>query len=301
MSGKIPKLSSAKTETVQKEKSSKKVTAEDVPDVEAKVETVQKEKDSKKVTAEDVPDVEAKVETVQKEKDSKKVTAEDVPDVEAKVETVKKEKGSKKVTAEDVPDVEAKVETVPDQKGGKKAVAAKVEAKTEATPSQKGDKKATAAKTVKVAKKSTPPAKVETEPGQKGGKKAAVKTEKVAKIPAHVEECEETGDRRIRSFKVKLPGREEFEGRFTGLTPYQAANKALSKYYRETEKPKLEIIFSICESTRKSKKTVYSYNGKRQKLVTPVTYKIQDGREIVKNFKNSLKKIKKSETVTESS
>ena len=29
------------------------------------------------------------------------------------------------------------------------------------------------------------------------------------------------------------PGTETFEGRFTGLTPYQAANKALSKYYRE--------------------------------------------------------------------
>ena len=34
-------------------------------------------------------------------------------------------------------------------------------------------------------------------------------------------------------------------GRFTGLTPYQAANKALSKYFRETKKPKSEIQF-IC-------------------------------------------------------
>jgi hypothetical protein len=33
----------------------------------------------------------------------------------------------------------------------------------------------------------------------------------------------------------------------------------------------------------------------RHKLDVPVKYTIQDGREIVKNFKNSLKKIKKSE------
>jgi len=97
-----------------------------------------------------------------------------------------------------------------------------------------------------------------------------------------------------------LPNKEEFEGRFTGLTPYQAANKALSKYFRETEKPLVEVTFSICESTRKSKKSVYTYVGKRLKLDVPVTYKIQDGREIVKNFKNSLKKVKKSDTVGES-
>ena len=114
------------------------------------------------------------------------------------------------------------------------------------------------------------------------------------------DEAGEDGDRRIRSFKGKLPGKEEFEGRFTGLTPYQAANKALSKYFRVTDKPKTEISFSICESTRNSKKSVYTYVGRRQKLDVPVTYKIQDGREIVKNFKNSLKKVKKSESPTES-
>jgi hypothetical protein len=100
-------------------------------------------------------------------------------------------------------------------------------------------------------------------------------------------------DKKVRSFKVRLPDKQTFEGRFTGLTPYQAANKALSKYFRETPNPEPEIVFSICESTRKSKKTIYTYIGKRIKLEIPVTYKIQDGRQIVKNFKNSLKKIKK--------
>lgn len=149
-------------------------------------------------------------------------------------------------------------------------------------------------------------------PKQTGGKKVMKKTaapKKTVKVVSKVvkkaevennDNSDDNSERHIRSFKVRLPDKTEFEGRFTGLTPYQAANKALSKYFRETEKPKTEITFSICESTRKSKKTVYTYVGRRQKLDVPVTYKIQDGREIVKNFKNSLKKVKKSEVVTAS-
>ena len=103
-----------------------------------------------------------------------------------------------------------------------------------------------------------------------------------------------------RSFKVKLPGSESFEGRFTGLTPYQAANKALSSYYRSNPKSKVsQIRFTIKESTRGSKRNEYSYNGKREKLTTPVEYPIKsaDGtiRKIVKAFKNRLTKIKKAE------
>ena len=108
----------------------------------------------------------------------------------------------------------------------------------------------------------------------------------------------ETTDRHIRSFKVKLPNKEEFEGRFTGLTPYQAANKALSKFFRESDNIDTVVTFSICESTRKSKKTVYTYTGKRYKLDVPVVYKIEDGengKEIVKNYKNLLKKVKKAD------
>jgi hypothetical protein len=105
----------------------------------------------------------------------------------------------------------------------------------------------------------------------------------------------DSNEKHIRSFKVRLPGSETFEGRFTGLTPYQAANKALSKYFREGERTDNDVTFSICESTRKSKKSVYTYVGKRHKLDVPVKYSIQDGREIVKNFKNTLKKVKKSD------
>jgi hypothetical protein len=234
------------------------------------------------------------------------------------------QKGGKKATSSkaevSAPVVESTpvVEATPaktTQKGGKKAAASKAEVSApvvEATPAkttQKGGKKAAASKVeasdpVVVSVTTTEaPAKGAKKSAQKGGKKAASTESKKAEKPAEEEADEESGDRRIRSFKVRLPGKEEFEGRFTGLTPYQAANKALSKYFRETEKPKTEITFSICESTRKSKKAVYTYVGRRQKLDKPVSYKIQSKdengkevvREIVKNFKNSLKKVKKSE------
>jgi hypothetical protein len=107
-----------------------------------------------------------------------------------------------------------------------------------------------------------------------------------------------TNVKKVRSFKVKLPNSENYEGRFTGLTPYQAANKALSKYYRETKKSKAKITFSIKESTRGSKRLVYHYNGHREKLKVPVEYVIKSGDEnrvITKNFKNKLTKIKKAE------
>ena len=233
-------------------------------------------------------------------KQTTKVVAASAP-----VETAPAQKGGKKTVAkvETTPVVETPVEVVATvtktQKGGKKVAASVVEtapvAEVAATPTktQKGGKKVAASV-------------VETAPvvsgGAKGKKVAAKKVTEAEALATEVAilEAEETSDRRIRSFKVRLPGSEEFEGRFTGLTPYQAANKALSKYFRETEKPQVEITFSICESTRKSRKATYTYVGRRQKLDIPVTYKIQDGREIVKNFKNSLKKVKKSDAVTES-
>lgn len=256
-----------------------------------------------KQTTKAVVSTPAPVETAPAQKGGKKTVAavvETAPVVETPVEVAptKTQKGGKKATT---PVVEAAptpvVEATPTktQKGGKKAAAPVVEAApapVEATTTKKGAKKATAT-----------PAVVEAAPVAAvtgGAKTKKVAAKKVVETPVEATEAEETGDRRIRSFKVKLPGSEEFEGRFTGLTPYQAANKALSKYFRETEKPQVEITFSICESTRKSRKATYTYVGRRQKLDVPVSYKIQDGREIVKNFKNSLKKVKKSESVTES-
>ena len=101
-----------------------------------------------------------------------------------------------------------------------------------------------------------------------------------------------------RSFKVRLPGSSVFEGRFTGLTPYQAANKALTKLYKLNKNKNLskQVTFTIRESTRGSKKKEYTYNGNRSKLSTPVSYDITDSKgvtkTITKQFKNTLTKVK---------
>lgn len=104
-----------------------------------------------------------------------------------------------------------------------------------------------------------------------------------------------------RSFKVKLPDSSVFEGRFTGLTPYQAANKALTKLYKLNKNKNLskQVTFTIKESTRGSKKKEYTYNGNRTKLSTPVSYDITDSKgatkTITKQFKNTLTKVKLSD------
>lgn len=161
-------------------------------------------------------------------------------------------------------------------------------------------KSSKASKATKAKKESKTQSKV-----QKAGSKTKASKAKVTKAKAtpvkqsKQTDTESSATKSARSFKVMLPGTEDFVGRFTGLTPYQAANKALSKYYRETSKPKKEIRFSIKESTRGSKRGTYTYNGARQKLAEPVKYTIssKDGeeKEIVKKFKNRLTKVKKSE------
>tara|TARA_B100001093_G_C26849345_1_gene1024344 strand:- start:1621 stop:2136 length:516 start_codon:yes stop_codon:yes gene_type:complete len=144
-----------------------------------------------------------------------------------------------------------------------------------------------------------PASKVEQKAGGKTKSKSLKTPAKKPVVTPKKVEKEETEDKSVRSFKVQLPGTENFVGRFTGLTPYQAANKALSKYYRETKKPKQDIQFSIRESTRGSKRSTYTYNGARLKLDEPVKYTISndkgENREIIKKFKNKLTKVKKSE------
>ena len=241
-------------------------------------------------------------------------------------------KNSKPVKAEPV------VESKPVQKGGKKLdviapvveePAVKVVKKTvskdvaEVKPVQKaGASKVDAPKVdapkAVVAKAVAPKAVAakavaEVKPVQKGGAKKVVAKDGSAKkavVPKQLKAKKVVGDadadadaedesKGVRSFKVQLPGTEDFLGRFTGLTPYQAANKALSKYFRENKTIKTEIMFSIRESTRGSKRSTYTYNGKREKLDIPVKYSIKsvDGvaREIVKEYKNKLTKVKKGD------
>lgn len=121
----------------------------------------------------------------------------------------------------------------------------------------------------------------------------------------YVNENEELDDK-TRSFKVKLPNDQEFVGRFTGLTPYQAANKALSKYFRTNDNTNIidnQVIFTIKESTRGSKRHEYTYKGTRIKLEQPITYTIKSAnneeRVITKQYKNQLIKVKKGNNLSE--
>ncbi len=96
---------------------------------------------------------------------------------------------------------------------------------------------------------------------------------------------------------MKLSSEDQLYGRYNGDSPYQAANKALSEIIRNrvknSESVDCEINFYLVESTKGSGKKSHQYTGKRIKLENPVTYKVGD-QEIVKNFKNVLKKVKKN-------
>jgi len=165
----------------------------------------------------------------------------------------------------------------------------------------KTTKKTGSKKQVRVTKK-----KIKKKTRTKSTKKTNTTTKEMTSAAQTVPKTEKKAPvkvtKTVRSFKVKLPGSETYEGRFTGLTPYQAANKALSSYYRlklTAKQRKTRIRFTIRESTRGSKKGEYTYHGKREKLTTPVSYPIEQPngqvRIITKAFKNKLTKVKKAE------
>ena len=206
---------------------------------------------------------------------------------------------SNKLETNQVVEPHAVVLEHPKQKGGGKK---KTLSKVETEPILQTDVGATKAKA-----KVTKVAKVAKVNNDNLDQKAGTIKSKVVKQSKTPKKSDSDGDgelekneKGVRSFKVQLPGNEVFTGRFTGLTPYQAANKALSKYFRENKTVKTEISFAIKESTRGSKRGTYNYNGQREKLENPVKYSINgpDGvaREIVKEYKNKLIKVKKSES-----
>ena len=186
----------------------------------------------------------------------------------------------------------------------KKVKAKKVAAEPVAAAPKKGGKKVAqpvvegGAKAKKAA--ATPKPKVAAKKAAATPKPKAVKKAVVEGATEAEAEGEESEDGKTRSFKVQLPEEEEFSGRFTGLTPYQAANKALSKFFRNSDNTNISeehILFSIKESTRGSKRHTYTYKGTRVKLAEPITYTIKsaagEDRVITKQYKNQLIKVKK--------
>jgi len=111
-------------------------------------------------------------------------------------------------------------------------------------------------------------------------------------------------DSKTRYWKVKCDdgteGCEKPHGRYSGASPYQAGNKALTEIIRRKNKAGLEntskINFSMIESTRGSNKREHFYEGERIKLQEPIKYSA-GGQDLVKSYKNVLKKITKIELV----
>ena len=99
----------------------------------------------------------------------------------------------------------------------------------------------------------------------------------------------------------KLFFNDKSEGRFCGIKPRQAANKALTsiinklkKQGKDTEK---EFRFSIIECTRGSKHKEYEYTGKREKLKNPINVQIggeNNKKEITYYYNNKVKKFKEN-------
>lgn len=271
LSFKDPSVSTNEVEPLETQETKSKKMSKIVP-----IEDIHQKGTGKvKITKEaDIEDVEpqklkgkAKASVVKVEEEPAK---EEESTKEEPVKVNSKSKGKSKVEEKVVEKVEEKVEVVEEDVPVKKPNGSKSKAdKTKVTKANKEDEKLT----------------------------TETKTENETTV-----EGDADVEKYVRSFKVLLPGNQEFIGRYTGLTPYQAANKALSKFFRENKTIKTtnnEITFSIRESTRGSKRSTYTYNGTREKLENPVKYSINglDGnaREIIKEYKNKLTKVKKSE------
>ena len=112
-------------------------------------------------------------------------------------------------------------------------------------------------------------------------------------------ETETESKKKTRSFKVKINVNDKANGRYTGDSPYQAANKALSEIIRKKVKEGVDYesktYFTMIESTKNSKHKEHQYEGSRIKLDKPIKYTIKNGTVIVKKYKNKLRKLKKSE------
>lgn len=211
------------------------------------------------------------------------------------------------------------VESKQSQKGGKKSskhveevqeqVAEQVVVSVpivETKQSQKGKKKST--------KQLEPQSEPEpiSKQTQKGGKKSTKNSEPIVdEVKPHLQKIEveaiddESNEQyggKLRFFKLFY--NDEYQGRYCGRKPKQAANKAFSSIIKEMKKngnqkggADIDINFSIRECTRNSRHKEYKYIGVREKLLEPVDVKIknEDGSEkkITYSFHNKISKAPK--------
>lgn len=89
-------------------------------------------------------------------------------------------------------------------------------------------------------------------------------------------------------------GQEHTTGRFVGLKPKQAANKAFAMLCQQKNIGEENTIFNIKECTRGAKQKMYTFEGRREKLTKPqkITIKNPDGssRDICYTFANRITK-----------
>ena len=107
----------------------------------------------------------------------------------------------------------------------------------------------------------------------------------------------EDKEKKSRYFKCIYNGKTS--GRYSGLKPKQAANKALTSIIKENggnnECIGKKFKFEMIECTRGGRRKISLYEGRREKLEKPleVTIKGVDGeKKIVYNFSNKLHKVK---------
>jgi hypothetical protein len=247
------------------------------------------------------PVVQPVVEVKQAQKGVKKTVKQPEPVVEVK----QTQKGGNKTTKQPTEPVqsEAKVETKQASKAEKKETVKQmqveqvVEDKVVQKVAKKSSKQSTEPKVEKVLKVD------KVEKAQK-----AQKVEKVEKVEVEAEadiegeEGEEQGGK-LRYFKLFY--NEEYQGRYCGRKPKQAANKAFSSIIKDMKKNgtqkggvDLDINFSIRECTRNSRHKEYKYVGVREQLKEPVEVKIKndDGsvKEITYSFHNKISKAPKT-------
>lgn len=105
------------------------------------------------------------------------------------------------------------------------------------------------------------------------------------------------GKKKTRYFKCMY--NDKVFGRYSGIKPKQAANKALTTIIKDNggnEKCIDKVFnFKMVECTRGSKRKISAYEGKRVKLDKPLEITIKSGgneKKIVYKFNNKLHKVK---------
>ncbi len=293
-----------KSESKSHSVSSTKENSEPVVQVQAEPAVVQKDKKKSSKKEEPVQVVQAEAEPVVVQKDKKKSSKKEEPvqvvEVQAEPEpaVVQKDKKKSSRKTESVPVVEVQAEPEPAvvQKDKKKS-----SRKTESVPVVEVQAEPEPAVVQKDKKKSSKKVEPEVQAEQVKQKEGKIDVEQNKAF----DDDEEQNNKKLRYFKLFYNN--EFQGRYCGKKPKQAANKAFSSIIKDMKKNKnqdgsvggvnINIDFSIRECTRNSVHKEYKYVGLRETLKEPVEVKInnEDGsvKKITYNFHNKIKKAPK--------